>query len=267
MECEFCKKIYCNKYTLARHKISCINRSNDINLVCLGCQIVCKNENFFEKHITTCLKYKQIELEDIIAEKDKKIKELEDKIFEIAKQPRNVTKNESKNITNNTINNTIINNMNSIDDLTVEFIREQIEVNLTLDQIFKGQKGLAEFTYKNLIYDKKSNKANLGCSDITRSSFFYIEGGIVVKMKGCDTLVQKLLQAKLHSIAVKKVREQSKKLSNDRELSNLNLYNDGLSSIQKLNTDSTVFFNRLGKLIYSKKIVIPITTEDFNFDL
>uniref|UniRef100_A0A6C0E0E7 Uncharacterized protein n=1 Tax=viral metagenome TaxID=1070528 RepID=A0A6C0E0E7_9ZZZZ len=57
-------------------------------------------------------------------------------------------------------------------NLTKEEIKEKIEQNFTKDHFMNGQKGVADFTYNNLLLDEKK-QLNYFCSDTSRKFFCY----------------------------------------------------------------------------------------------
>jgi len=57
-------------------------------------------------------------------------------------------------------------------NLTKEEIKEKIEKNFTKDHFMNGQKGVADFTYNNLLLDE-NKQLNYFCSDTSRKFFCY----------------------------------------------------------------------------------------------
>jgi len=97
--CEFCESTFSSKNSLNHHQKTakyCLQKQSvDINFTCTGCEKVLSSKRRLESHITSCMEYclnsqkEKYELElkeqstrftQIISEKDKRIKDLEDRM-------------------------------------------------------------------------------------------------------------------------------------------------------------------------------------------
>lgn len=230
MECNFCKAILSDKYTLATHQKKvkkCLRIQgkflDDVpkrkkEYFCI-CDVVTISKKRLQVHQATCLMY-QLDLKDkyynkIISEKDQKIKELEDKLFEIANKPTT---------TNNNTTNTLINNILPMDERFQQDLSDYIYNNLTLDYLIKGQKGVAE-----LVYEFIKDDEYIVISDRTRNVCKYRnkEGVIVRDPNG------KFLANICHVPAVKKseniITEVKELVKLEKEISNTIKQNKDIS--------------------------------------
>ena len=88
MECEFCKKLFSNKQTLKTHQTTSKKcrktQENPVKPIftCKFCLKECSSKVRLEEHETKCIEKFKIDL----AEKDKRIKELEEKLAEKEKR-------------------------------------------------------------------------------------------------------------------------------------------------------------------------------------
>lgn len=285
-KCEFCGKILKNKYILKTHKMrtkSCLeiqkknteNVENDLEK-CEFCYKLFASNNFI-RHMETCKikknyekdNYqkiiidlrKQLEEKDkIIAEKDIKIleknrtikdknrtiKELKDiskqdheTITEIAKQTK-VTK-----ITNNTINNKIL-NMAPI-DLSVDRIKDVLNLKFDHNYIASGQKGVAEFARENLLKDDEGN-LNYVCTDVDRKIFKYKDPfGEVHKDTKAKKLRNRLVQA---GIKEKNEKASVKWWTNDdgEEINERKFLAVKMAEINNLENDDSIFVKELSAI-------------------
>lgn len=190
MECEFCKKKYSNKSNLKYHQQSskkCLTiQGKEIdNLECPSCSKVYINKKTLDVHLLKCNKWnkwndamfreKILELEKEVREKDKLLKQKDKDIKDIAIQsvlaPKTTTKTVIKTTTTTTTNNKY--EFLAPFDLTSEYIRNKVNESFTEEYFLKGQRGVASFTYDNLIKDEKSGKKNYYCTDLSRKVFVY----------------------------------------------------------------------------------------------
>ena len=149
--CEFCDKKFTSKQSKNNHlKIS-------------SCKVI--HDKFNEK-----IKNKQVEINEL--RKDIEIKDIENKHLksELENMRNIVLKSVSAPKTINNQNNkyTFLTPFN----LTKEEIKEKIEQNFTKDHFMNGQKGVADFTYNNLLLDE-NKQLNYFCSDTSRKFFCY----------------------------------------------------------------------------------------------
>jgi len=167
--CNFCNSELKNQYTLKTHqeknkkciklqteKISKdnINRDTEINKLLISL----KEKDNLLKEKENALKEK----EEHILKLEDQIKELQNNIKDIAIKSVSTPKtiNQNKYLFLTPFN------------LTKEEIKEKIEKNFTKDHFMNGQKGVADFTYNNLLLDE-NKQLNYFCSDTSRKFFCY----------------------------------------------------------------------------------------------
>ena len=150
--CEFCDRNFTTKQSQNKHYETCkINKINKDSI---------KKDTEIEKLLDT-LKDK----EEHILKLEEQIKELQNNIKDIA------IKSVSTPKTSNTINQNKYLFLTPF-NLTKEEIKEKIEKNFTKDHFMNGQKGVADFTYNNLLLDE-NKQLNYFCSDTSRKFFCY----------------------------------------------------------------------------------------------
>ena len=146
------------------------------------------------------LKIKEEELYAIIRQKDKLLEEKEEvikqkdrDILDIAMKKTNITVNNNNNKYN----------FLQIFQLSPELIKSKIESNFTKDHFLDGQKGIAHFTYENLIKNDDGS-LNYFCSDLSRRIFVFKnkDGSITKDYKSefLTSLIAKNIIAKSRSI-------------------------------------------------------------------
>ena len=165
-ECINCNKIFSTKYNLNIHTKNCKT-----------CGSV-SNKDIIIKELKDQLSLKGDEMKEQINVKDNEIIELKRKnelleskleiyksdhacIQEIAKQPKTI----------NTLNNNKYNYLTPL-VFTRTDVSDKIESQFTKDHFLDGQKGVADFTYNNLLLDDNKNCKYI-CNDVNRNTFIY----------------------------------------------------------------------------------------------
>ena len=211
VNCEFCNKTYCNKYSLKKHQTtakSCLLLQNeDVEQIfsCKNCPKKFFRNNCLQKHIVNCVstikkKLKEQEEKFTVTLKEqeekykKKLKEQEEKFTETLKEQEEKFANE-KEIMKKDYSSQIKDLQNSLGDLAKvaikkpttttnnvynlspfdmedNSIKDKIEELYNLDYLRKGHRGVAEFTKDNLLLDKKGNLKYI-CCDPSRLIFKY----------------------------------------------------------------------------------------------
>lgn len=286
MECEHCKKILSNKYNLERHKSKCKLASSSYKpefipiFICTGCNNIYKSSVCHSKHVICCPEYLKkyykeqlaekdkiitekdkviTEKEKVIAEKEKVIAEKDKIIADIAKQPRTVTNNNRLTAINSY--NNVINNLMSLEDLDTEYIREQMENNLTANHVYDGQKGIATFMAEHLAVDKRTQKQTLVCTDPSRHTFCYKTSGKIIKEKTAKPIINKIVTAGLIDVSRDKVEKVVEKVPEVEQDKKRNQYLDGYLSIKNIVCDGSEFTASLAKQVYSKS-VLPLEANE-----
>ena len=200
MECTYCKNTFKSKSGLRNHQKTaryCLviqNKDNEINekYKCEGCGKSYSTPFSFGRHKNNCLSIKynkqyeekinkllnkntqyitQIDmLESILIEKDRQIKELADRLENVA-----IRATERPTVSTTTNNKTTINNI--IQNLQPVSDRVMIEnvPNLTIDHIKKGPSGYAEYALEFPLKDR------ILCTDFARRKIKYkdMEGNVI----------------------------------------------------------------------------------------
>ena len=206
MECKYCKNIFQTKSSLNYHQANakyCLALRKQINenLLCKGCNKSFSSKHWLEKHMEKCvilvqniskenltlkeenkfLKQQCNEKEKLLLEKDNIIKELQDKLENIAlKAVSRPT----------TTKNTQINNyIQKLECITDQHFQDQVQY-LTIDHIQKGPEGYAEYA---LEYPLKNR---IVCVDYSRRKVkFKDKDGKVVTDPEMSTIATKLFQS------------------------------------------------------------------------
>jgi Zinc finger, C2H2 type len=232
MDCQYCKKVFNNKYTLNQHQKTakyCLEIQGSVNnsFICTYCdKTLCTNDRL-NYHYQSC---KEKQKKDIIkdVEMENKIlhKTIEEKTDYISKLEANIvklegnisrleaklekfedtvtsivlSKTEKKPITtNNTTNNNIVINNNSLNLNDIPKMTAFLEEKMDKDVVAGGQKGLALLLTNTVLKDKYK------CVDPSRQNFeFTNELGEVER----DVKAKKLTNALIKSDICAKAGER-----------------------------------------------------------
>jgi len=216
-KCEYCEKSFSTKSNLINHQKTakyCLNKQqkNIIKEYKCCCQKIFNTKIIFERHNNICKIYKEentkfqnniylqklenenkIYLEQL-EKKDKHIKELEDKLANIALA--GVTK--STTINNNNINNNNkILNISSLDINDIEKIKNILDTKFDHNYIIEGQKGVAQFLVDHYLKDDEG-KLKYICTDPSRQIFKYKDDlGDIQKYVKAKKLTKSLIDSGL----------------------------------------------------------------------
>jgi hypothetical protein len=288
MECEFCKKNFSSKSNLRYHiktnkkcqEIQLQQNKDNIVSECINCGFCDKNftKQTIKIHHKTCKKKIDIELKNLISDKDTEIKnfkkenkkiknllsekdeeikklqmrivelETENKIYlqdrevvqKLAMQPKTTTTNTNNNDNRIRINNNFFDNP--------ERIKQMINEKLTKDYISDGQKGVAQFACNNLLKDENGNM-NYICSDPSRHIFkFQNNEGNIEKDVKANKLTNMLIEAgisnKALSIAPSLWTDEDGNINSNNFLT----FSPYTTEIASMQVDNTVFRNELATL-------------------
>ena len=148
--------------------------------------------------------------------------EFKTQLFEIAKQPKQVTNHNNQNT--QTTNNRILNITNNLVpmDLTDEQIREIVKNNYTRNVFLGGPDSIVEMTTSQLLTDQETGKFRIVCTDTSRNVFYYqdCDENLIkdIGMKDIHKKIQKPL-VEATSSHYKKIDEENS--MNDDKLSEL----------------------------------------------
>jgi hypothetical protein len=189
----YCNKNFYNNANLKRHLNTCKKRDNILLVEEYQKEIDSLKEQLrnqidhYEKEIEWLKKQYEKDLCNEryqIKELQTQNKELQNQIFEIAKQPKQVLNNNSNNTTNHQKTLSIINQLAPY-DLTVEMIQETLDKH-ELEKIFKdGPNSIADFVVENILTDSVTRKPKLIATDRSRGVFKYkdTEGNVHIDNK------------------------------------------------------------------------------------
>ena len=178
--CNFCESTFTSKNSLNHHQKTakyCLQKQCiENNFTCSGCKKNLSSKRRLETHITGCidfslnslkekyeleLKEQQTRFQNLICEKDRRIKELEDRmdslLVKAVSRPTVINAN-----TDNRIQQTI----NNLLPITDEHLKEQAQF-LTLDHIKQGALGYANFACDYALKDR------ITCVDLSRRKVKY----------------------------------------------------------------------------------------------
>ena len=130
-------------------------------------------------------------------------------------------------------------------NLTKEEIKEKIEHNFTTEYFLNGQKGVAQFTYNNLLFDDE-NRIRYFCNDTSRKFFTFIDNtGKYVK-----DIKSKILTEKIANDIILKSQNILSSIVNDDNIKlDIKIKYFGLmTDISKLNDNNNVFVLNLAEL-------------------
>ncbi len=208
--CRYCDKIFTTKQNIKTHETICSSKKVDeIN------ELREKYENEinelrekYEDEINDLKNYNKNYLEEIqklrenMAEMRGELKssnKASDCVYEIAKQPKNITNNSNTNTNNN--NSKTLNISSSIDFKNIDKVKEIIDKNYDINHILGGQKGAAQFAAKYLLVDENGKYVYI-CSDPSRNSFKYKnENGEIEKDLEAKKLSNYLVDGGIHEKA------------------------------------------------------------------
>jgi len=263
-KCEYCEKSFSTKSNLINHKKTakyCLNKQqkNIIKEYKCCCQKIFNTKIIFERHNNICKIYKEentkfqnniylqklenenkIYLEQL-EKKDKHIKELEDKLANIALA--GVTK--STTINNNNINNN--NKILNISSLNInkESVHNVLENSFTHDTIIDGQKSLAKFVVDNLLKDNSGNLTYI-CTDPSRQIFKFKDTlGEVQKDVKANKLTNILLEGGIRDINSKVAQEWWTKDDGEVDGHKFIIMEPKASEIHNISSDNSIFVNEL----------------------
>ena len=238
MECQYCKKILQNKYSLNSHQAKtkyCLKlqgKDNEKgNFICRGCNKDFNRKLHLDNHINICESYKPENLlkriEILENEKKVLIQEKKDLIEIIAKNPRKTT----------TINNTI--NL-SVFNKSENDIKQLVEDNYNKDYLIEGQKGVARFTHSHVLKTKPDEMPMYEITDKTRGNGKYKSSNseVVIDngMQGLTKKIHPSIKNKAINIAL------IEDAMNNREIY------EGYQEVFNMNDDNSVFRKEMIRL-------------------
>jgi hypothetical protein len=286
--CEFCNKEFNTNSLLQRHIKTakyCLElrrRKEDLEIVinsdtvnaditkkfqCNSCTKEFTNKRNMIIHIENCKEVnvqkikdnynnKLLEKDEVIKQLESKIKNLE-KILEIYKSDHECIQEIAKQPRIN--NNNTVNKYLNITPFTIKEreIERKVSLNFTEDNFLEGQKGIADFTYNNLLLDDNGISKYI-CKDINRGNFAYKNENGDIEI---DYNADKLINIIHKDVIAKSQTIKSNGIKNSEEIEYKNKYIDNFVEIKELKTHNTKFVNRLG-ILTNRISSIPIIEDE-----
>lgn len=256
-QCNFCDRFLSTKHWLENHIKICREKTFD----CEYCKETLSSKNNLILHLSSCVKKFEFIIENLkktykqeLKEKDNQIKELQDKLERIC-----VKAVSKSTITNNTINN---NNNKYINlaplVLDKNEIKKCIEKEFSEHNYLDGQKGVAEFTYNNFLFDKNNKESKYVCNNISKNIFTYKDkkGKFHIDI-GANSLTSLIADDIINKSKV--IREDF--LYNSSNLDEQEFYNKPLCDIEKIKTNNGKFVKHLVKLTSNNNLLIESDVE------
>ena len=283
MECQYCKKVFLNQYTLKNHQVTtkkCIIIQKGIPVgpkifQCGFCNKILSSKIRLDQHYSSCktkqkkdlnqneelnevsmiLRNEKQELEfrfqKTIEEKDLLIKELQEKLEKekLEKEKRiNITNNKNikKNITNNITNNILT----IYEVMKPEHVEDFFKKHYNLDTLLQGVPGLAKFICDGFIREK----ASYICTDRSRHKFMMKDDhGNTMEDTNCEQLVSLTAPGMNH---VKDVYENG--LFERDTPEEIHSHYQPISALDK---DTTPLRSELSKIVPSESTTKPMNDD------
>ena len=222
MECKFCNNKFSSISTLNKHvKYAnyCINKRSDNNInnkfICDSCHKNFTSKYFLTIHTQTCIAFKEQTIEhkytNELSKKDLEIIELKKQIKELQDKLENIALKAVSRPT--TTNKTQINNfIQQLQPITEEKLKESVG-NLTIDHIKKGPEGYAQYALEYPLKDK------IICVDYSRRKvkFKDKDGNVITdpEMNGLATKFFNSIKDKNKELVCLYANELKEKLGDD----------------------------------------------------
>lgn len=222
MECEYCYKQY--------KSVSSLNHHKKTNKSCLSIR---RNDKERILELEKLLREKTEELRmknTIIQEKDEIIMDMAVKAVSTSRTT-NITVNNKCNL--------------QINNLSPDFIKNQVDTKFTEVHLLNGQKGVAIFTNQYLIRDEEG-KPNYFCTDLGRRVFVYKNGqGFIEKDFKLEKLTNQIADGIIEKSCMmfEQIRPELT-MDNYRE----SQYISNIAEIKNLKKDNTTFVTTLAGL-------------------
>ena len=282
LECEYCKKIFSNKYNLKNHQKRAkfcleIQKQNNDNvdsdlIKCEYCEHISTPEHL-SRHHKSCknkilhensLKENELnKIKENLSVSEVKNKELSDEIVYLKHQLDILhTKNDmlEKQLERSTttveeiakqpkVQNTTTNNNKILIatplDLSKQGVNQMIQNGFSHEYLTQGQKGVAKFAYDNMLKDDEGNLKYI-CTDPSRQIFQYkAEDGTVQKDVKATTLTKALLEGEIKRTSHKIAWDHMENAGDEEFMQYTNYYQD----IQAMETDNSQFSKELSSLV------------------
>jgi hypothetical protein len=207
-------------------------------------------------------KDKMIEEKDKVLQQKDKVIEGKDKVIQeialkSASTPTTITNNNTTTTTTTTTNNNKYEFLAPF-HLTSEYIKKKVDESFTEEYFLKGQKGVASFTYENLLIDEDTGKQNYYCSDLSRKIFVYKkkQGGKVrkdFKSSNLTNLIATDIIDKSKCLYEDGMRKIRRSVKNDSEIFDKSLvYVNNMCDIKGMRINNNGFVLKLCGLVCNR---------------
>lgn len=223
MICEFCRSRFTKQKNMLAHQRTaeyCLEIQRLKNNICEYCRDEVKQFEIHYCHqkIIMSLQKQNEELKEIINKQNEELKQKDKLIQDIVIKSVSTPKTIIKNTTNNKYE------FLAPFDLTSDYVKSKVSESFTEEYFLKGQKGVANFSYENLLIHEISGKQNYYCTDLSRKIFVY-------RKEGSDKVIKDY-----------KLNNLTNMISTDIIDKSQSIYEDGLRRIKKTkNSDSDLF--------------------------
>jgi len=252
-ECNYCLKRFSSLSVMTRHKktsVQCLKLQNNgkvnYRFQCMYCEKGFTRKNTHLCHEDNC-KYK---MNNLLNEKVNKLeKDKAELLIEILNE-----KNKEKNSVRTT-NVMINNNYNLVTfELSKADMKKQIKYKFTEDHLKNGQKGVAHFTFDNLIKNAEG-KLMYYCSDTSRKKFVMKDKKGCIKKDHKATFLTNMIaddiqnkSEEIYTECINKIDPTGLKLISNRIARH---YYNSILDIRSLKQCNTKFSSELSNLIGS----------------
>lgn len=283
MNCEFCKSVFTQRRSLYAHQKGanyCLEIQRRVKLKCEYCGdgVTVKDEkqHYCHQKMIYNLEKQNEELKEMLKQKNKVIEEKDKVIQEIALKsastPKTITNNNNTTTTTTTTNNNNKYEFLAPFHLTSEYIKKKVDESFTEEYFLKGQKGVASFTYENLLIDEDTGKQNYYCSDLSRKIFVYKkkQGGKVrkdFKSSNLTNLIATDIIDKSKCLYEDGMRKIRRSVKNDSEIFDKSLvYVNNMCDIKGMRINNNGFVLKLCGLVCNRSRSPFLTNDDDDDD-
>jgi hypothetical protein len=164
--CTYCNRIFSYAHGLRRHHLVC--KQKDIQTL----------QERYEKELREQREFIQTlqeQHEKEIRTLKEQLTEFKTQLFEIAKQPKNITTNTTTTTQTNNSRNTAIINQLAPYDLNKDQITQLFYQHFSLNTFHGGPEEIAKLTAQVILTNPESQKPKVTCTDISRKNFKYVD--------------------------------------------------------------------------------------------
>lgn len=197
-DCPYCNSSFTLRKNLNKHletALYCLQKRKIENIVC-DCGKIMVGDKYIKKHRNVCMVYminkKYLELEENYNKIKEKFRFINDD-NERLNNEISFLKGKIESLERNTqARHTTINQYNQLLTFPLDLSKENIEEKtkkITLNVLYKGQKGLADF-FVDYIATNSNGEVGIICTDKNRGNFKYMNenGKIVIDPEACNII-------------------------------------------------------------------------------